>query len=80
MDIADTEFLRELLDDGTVDLFGDDAISKRSPKKKCLDDNDWSLAETFSFEVHVPSDEARGRSIPVIVKDKEESNPRSAYI
>lgn len=77
LDFADTEVLRELLDDGTVDLFSDDA-SERPPRHVIVKD-DLNLAETFSFEVHVPSDEARGTK-PVIVKDEEETDWRTAYI
>ena len=67
--MADTQYLRELLDDGTVDLLEDaNRGAKGAITMKNMDEHDLNLAETFSFEVLIPYDEARENK-PVIVKD-----------
>jgi hypothetical protein len=75
--MADTQCLRELLDDATVDLLEDaNGGAKGAITKKDMDEHDLNLAETFSFEVLIPYDEARENK-PVVVKD---TDRRTAYM
>jgi hypothetical protein len=77
LDMADTQCLRELLDDATVDLLEDaNGGAKGAITKKDMDEHDLNLAETFSFEVLIPYDEARENK-PVVVKD---TDRRTAYM